>query len=136
MIVFFFGGFLPRTSKTRQNLAQELKDLKATLIFYESPNRLAKSLEDLSLILGAREAAITRELTKKLFEEIRTGSLPTLMSYYQSQPTLKGEIVIVISPPHPTDSVAIELDLDKAIIVCSAAEATLKGSERRDCRFF
>jgi 16S rRNA (cytidine1402-2'-O)-methyltransferase len=92
---FFFGGFLPaRTTMRRARLA-EVRTLSSTLIFYEAPHRLAQSLADAREILGEREAAVARELTK-LHEEIARGRLSELAQRYAAEPTTRGEIVLLI----------------------------------------
>ena len=91
---FFFGGFLPSKKGERQKRLQEVKDIPATLIFYETPHRLSKSLADCAEILGNRQAAVARELTK-LHEEIVRGNLEELIEKFGEKQT-KGEIVLVI----------------------------------------
>lgn len=90
----FFGGFLPSKKGERQNRLREVKEIPATLVFYETPHRIGKSLADCLEILGNRNAAVARELTK-LHEEIVRGSLPKLAENF-SQTKVKGEIVLVI----------------------------------------
>ena len=93
---FFFAGFLPsRTSARRARLA-ELQLVPGTLIFYESPHRLAATLKDAYEILGEREAVVARELTK-LHEEIRRGRLSQLTAdYADEKQDIRGEIVVLI----------------------------------------
>jgi 16S rRNA (cytidine1402-2'-O)-methyltransferase len=91
---FFFGGFLPSKKGERQNRLREVKEIPATLIFYETPHRLVKSLTDCAEILGNRKCAVARELTK-LHEEIVRGDLQELIEKFSEKPT-KGEIVLVI----------------------------------------
>ncbi len=90
----FFGGFLPSKKGERQNRLEEVKATPATLAFYETPHRIAKSLADCTEVLGNRKAAVVRELTK-LHEEIVTGNLAELARRF-SQSKVKGEIVLVI----------------------------------------
>lgn len=94
---FVFAGFLPSKSKARRDVAAEFSAVRATLVFYESGPRLAASLADLAEVLGPREAAIAREITK-LHEECVTGTLDALAGRY-AEAAPKGEIVIVIGPP-------------------------------------
>ncbi len=89
----YFGGFLPSKKGDRISKLSEAKPLAATLIFYESPHRLAKSLVDCLEVLGNRKIAVARELTK-LHEEIIRGSLQELVG---QNLTVKGEVVLVIS---------------------------------------
>lgn len=90
----FFGGFLPAKKGERRKRLEEVSDIHATLIFYEAPHRLARSLTDCFEIFGDRQAAVTRELTK-LHEEIVRGTLGELASEYAGV-KVKGEIVLVI----------------------------------------
>jgi 16S rRNA (cytidine1402-2'-O)-methyltransferase len=95
---FCFEGFLPQ-KKGRQKKLEALKDETRTMIFYESPFRLLKALNEMSAVFGGeREASVSRELTK-VFEENRRGQLSELSLYYQDNPP-KGEIVIVVSGKH------------------------------------
>ena len=90
---FLFEGFLPH-KKGRLKRIESVKDFDGTLIYYESPHRLVKSLKQLSEILGNRPAVVARELTK-MHEEIKRGTLNELSSFY-SQIKFKGEFVILI----------------------------------------
>ena len=91
---FLFEGFLPKKPGKRRGRIEELKELEATLIFFESPFRTAKLLNDLHQILGSRPAAVGRELTKK-FEETQTGTLAELAEHFSNHPP-KGEITVVV----------------------------------------
>ena len=95
---FFFEGFLPAKEAARRTRIAELARIPATLVLFESGPRLAAALADLAAGLGAREAAIARELTK-LHEELRRGDLARLASDYAAGAETRGEIVIVIAPP-------------------------------------
>lgn len=90
----FFGGFLPAKTGERRRRLAEVRDVPATLAFYETPHRLAKSLADCLEILGDRQAATARELTK-LHEEIVRGTLSELAAKYANA-SVRGEIVLVI----------------------------------------
>lgn len=92
---FLFLGFLPK-KKGRQTLLTELKDEKRTIVLYESPHRLMKTLEDLGQYLGERTICVARELTK-IFEEIKRGSIPKIIEFFIKNPEkIKGEFVICI----------------------------------------
>jgi 16S rRNA (cytidine1402-2'-O)-methyltransferase len=95
---FFFEGFLPPKQVGRQKRIAELGVIPATLVLLESGPRLAAALADLAAGLGARQAAICRELTK-LHEEIRRGDLEKLARHYEAGAETRGEIVIVVAPP-------------------------------------
>ncbi|MEC9050453.1 MAG: 16S rRNA (cytidine(1402)-2'-O)-methyltransferase [Candidatus Neomarinimicrobiota bacterium] len=91
---FIFEGFLP-PKKGRKSRISKIKDEKATIILYESPKRLKRTLKDLLEVLGDRPAVVSRELTK-LHEEIKRGTLSELLSYFTVK-TPRGECVILIA---------------------------------------
>jgi 16S rRNA (cytidine1402-2'-O)-methyltransferase len=137
---FFFEGFLPAKSGQRKTRIAELKEIPATLVFYETGPRLADSLRDLAETLGSRAAAVCRELTKT-FEEARRGTLDKLAAYYEASGAPKGEIVIVVSPPDPSADTVSPAELDERLhralkrgslkdAVAEVAEET--GMKRRD----
>jgi len=91
---FCFEGFLPQ-KKGRQKKLEMLTDKKRTMVFYESPFRLVKALEEMKTVFGPdRQASVSRELTKK-FEETRRGTLEELAVHFTAAPP-KGEIVIIV----------------------------------------
>lgn len=94
---FSFIGFLPSTRESRLIALEKLKTLESTLIFFEAPQRLAQALEDMHRVLGLRDAAVARELTK-LHEEVRRGSLRALELYYAGVPA-RGEVTIMVGRP-------------------------------------
>jgi 16S rRNA (cytidine1402-2'-O)-methyltransferase len=104
---FLFAGFLPAKQAARRSALAELANTDATLIFYEAGPRLAESLADMADALGARSAAVARELTK-LFEETRRAPLGELAAHYASAGAPKGEIVVVVGPPLPKREVSDE----------------------------
>jgi 16S rRNA (cytidine1402-2'-O)-methyltransferase len=135
---FFFEGFLPPKSGQRQSRIAELVRIPATLLLFETGPRLAASLADLAEGLGAREAAVCRELTK-LHEEVRRGDLATLAAHYESAGEPRGEIVLVIAPPAAPSEDAADLDtlLRNALTRVSVKEAVAEvaavtGHPRRD----
>jgi len=92
---FCFEGFLP-LKKGRQTFLKKMAEEERTMIFYESPMRLVKTLKDFMEYFGAeRECSVSRELTK-IFEENIRGSLQEVYDYFNSK-TVKGEIVIVVA---------------------------------------
>lgn len=106
---FLFVGFLPPKKTARLKALAEVQSIVATQIFYEAPQRLAESLEDMASLLGAsRPAVVARELTK-LYEETRRGSLGELALYYKENPP-KGEIVILLSPPENNEASQQDID--------------------------
>ena len=94
---FLFAGFLPPKQKARRTRLEELASVPATLVLFEAPSRLAESLDDIAAVLGDREAAVARELTK-LYEEVRRGT-PAELSQWAAASAPKGEMVILIGPP-------------------------------------
>ena len=105
---FLFLGFLPNKSGARRNALKPYAAVAASLVCYESPQRLAATLTDMAAELGDRPAAIGRELTK-LFEESRTGTLLELAAHYTAHPP-KGEITITVAPPGPAAPATDQLD--------------------------
>ncbi|MDY4077842.1 MAG: 16S rRNA (cytidine(1402)-2'-O)-methyltransferase [Clostridium sp.] len=91
---FLFRGFIPRENKERKILLNEIKDVKESIILYESPYRVVSTLETLLECLGNRNVAICRELTK-LHEEIKRGKIDELIEYFKNTAP-KGEFVLVI----------------------------------------
>lgn len=106
----FFGGFLPSKKSERIKRLEETKLIPATLCFYETPHRIGKSLLDCLEVLGNRNAALVRELTK-LHEEITRGNLEELARDFAESKT-KGEIVLVIERNIITNHKAQNLDPD------------------------
>ena len=92
---FLFNGFLAHKQSARKTELALLKDIPATLVFYESPHRVPETLADMRDVLGDREASVVRELTKK-FEEVRRGKLSELAQFYAEAGHPLGEIVIVV----------------------------------------
>jgi 16S rRNA (cytidine1402-2'-O)-methyltransferase len=94
---FLFAGFLAPKSGQRRARLEELKSVPATLVFFETAPRLAKSLADIAEVFGAREAAVARELTK-LYETVTRGTLDRLAAEFSDTDALKGELVVVVAP--------------------------------------
>ncbi|MBV8188468.1 MAG: 16S rRNA (cytidine(1402)-2'-O)-methyltransferase [Alphaproteobacteria bacterium] len=122
---FYFGGFLPARQGERRRAIAAAAAIPATLIFFEAPHRLAESLGDLAELLGARPAAIARELTK-LFEEVRRAPLDALAAHYAADPEVKGEIAIVIGPPDG-ETAPVAGKLDEALL-SAMSSASLKDA--------
>ncbi len=109
---FLFAGFLPTKGGPRRRRITQFANVPATLIFFESPNRVSSALADLvSELGGERQAAVARELTKR-FETIERGTLGELAERFSGQ-AVKGEIVILIGPPG--DGASEEIDVDAAL---------------------
>lgn len=121
---FLFAGFLPAKAKARSDSIAEMAAVRATLVLYEGGSRLAATLAALRDQLGARDAAVIREISK-LHEECITGSLPALAERY-AQAAPKGEIVIVVGPPGEAASAsdeALDAALDEALSRLSPSRA-------------
>lgn len=136
---FLFAGFLPTKDKARRDRLKGLSQIPATLIFFESPHRIADTLAAAAEELGAeRHASVCRELTKT-FEEFRRGPLAELAAEFASR-TVKGEIVLVIGPPAEGEA-ADPADIDRLLKELSAGRpagqaateaSKLTGLPRRD----
>jgi 16S rRNA (cytidine1402-2'-O)-methyltransferase len=111
---FFFGGFLPARVTQRRARLMETRSFNSTLIFYEAPHRIAQALADAREILGEREAAVARELTK-LHEEIVRGRLSELAERFAFDEAARGEMVLLIDRNVigvvETDGTNVELDI-------------------------
>jgi 16S rRNA (cytidine1402-2'-O)-methyltransferase len=122
---FYFEGFLPPRRSARRERINALAAAPGTLIFYESPGRLADTLADLALELGPRRAAVARELTK-LYEEVRRGALDKLAAEYAGGEAPRGEIVIVVGPAEaraPISEDALDRDIIEALAKLSVKDA-------------
>ncbi len=136
---FLFAGFLPPRQAARRRALGEIAAVPATLVFYESPRRLAASLADMAEVLGAtRPAAVCRELTKR-FEETRRGPLGALAAAYAAAPEAKGEIVVLTGGPVAAPATGETLDAALAVALAgqsvrdaAAAVATALGLPRRE----
>ena len=112
---FLFAGFLPSRAGERKSMLEELGGIRATLIFFESAQRLEDSLPALAEVLGDRQAVVARELTK-LHEEVRRGSLRELAAHYTKAP--RGEVTLLVAPPDAAaapDSARIDAALKAAL---------------------
>jgi len=135
---FLFLGFLPPKAKARAEAITEVSAVQATLILYESGPRLGATLKALATGLGDRQAAVTREISKK-FEQCIAASLTELAERYAEEPP-KGEIAVVIAPPGkpalpaPEDAEALLRDALARMPAAKAAGevARATGLNRRD----
>ena len=112
---FLFAGFLPARDGQRRTRLEALRAAPATLIFYESPRRLADSLGAMAQTLGeTRQGVVARELTKT-FEEFRRATLRELADHYAQAGAPKGEVVVCIAPPMEGDT-PDEADIDSLLL--------------------
>ena len=122
---FFFEGFLPPRESARRTRIDELAKIPATLVFFETGPRIAAMLDDVATGLGARPAAVCRELTK-LHEEVRRGDVAMLAQAYRNGAENRGEFVVVVGPPARGDlDDAIDID---ALLKRALATASLKDA--------
>lgn len=121
---FVFEGFLPPKQVARKKVLQHLKALDATLVFFESARRLQEALEDILTVLGEREVAVVREISK-LFEETKRDSVSQLLAHYEAHGLPKGEVVLVVAPPEATvmDENAVQHMLAEALKTLSVKDA-------------
>ena len=134
---FLFAGFLPHQQGERSRRLRELAHLPVTLAFFESPNRLARSLADIAEIMGeARELAICREITK-LHEETIRGTAGELARNL-AQRDVKGEVVLLVAPPAEEaagpdpEALLRELLADHGTREAAVIAAEATGLARRD----
>jgi 16S rRNA (cytidine1402-2'-O)-methyltransferase len=122
---FLFEGFLPPREQARRTRIGEFAEVPATLVFFETGPRIAAMLHDLAAVLGEREAAICRELTK-LHEEVRRGDLAALAHAYDDGAETRGEFVVVVAPPAAVRPV--ETDTLDDLLRRALANASLKDA--------
>ncbi|MGH1454281.1 MAG: 16S rRNA (cytidine(1402)-2'-O)-methyltransferase [Paracoccaceae bacterium] len=135
---FMFAGFLPNASGQRKTAMAALAAVPATLVFYESPKRVAAMLRDAAAVLGAdRQAALCRELTKK-FEEVLRGTLSELAEQ-AGERNLKGEMVVLIDRaslpsinPDQLDQMLKDALANYSVRDAADVVATATGLPRRD----
>jgi 16S rRNA (cytidine1402-2'-O)-methyltransferase len=128
---FFFLGFLPAKAKARSDALAEVAAVQATLVLYESGPRLGETLAALDRQLGPRDAAVAREISK-LHEECVTGTLTDLAERY-AEAAPKGEIVVVVGPPHhPPEASDADLDaaLDEALSRMTPSRAAAEVADK------
>jgi 16S rRNA (cytidine1402-2'-O)-methyltransferase len=135
---FFFEGFLPSKDGARANRLAELRNVPATLVFFESGPRLSDSLAAMATALGDRAATVARELTKA-YETVYRGTLVSLATEFAVAAEPKGEIVVVVGPPVEERASADDVDASLASALetlsvkdAAAAVAARLGVPRRD----
>lgn len=127
---FFFAGFAPVKSAARRRLLGELASIPGTLIFYESPQRVADFMDDIDAMMGERDVAVVREITK-LHEEVLRGRAADLKAQFAKRPA-RGEIVVLIAPNVGGEEEGIDLDaalqeaLDAHSLKQAVADVTAK----------
>jgi 16S rRNA (cytidine1402-2'-O)-methyltransferase len=120
---FTFEGFPPRKSGERKTFFEQVATLPHTLVYFESPHRLAESLQDMSDVFGPdRKAAVCRELTKT-YEEVRRGTLTELREYFSGE--VLGEITVVVSGAEKS------VEADPASALAALDVLTAAGVDRK-----
>lgn len=109
---FMFSGFVPNKDKAREELFSSLKHIDATLVFYETANRIIKTLTAALAVFGNREMCVCREISK-MYEESRLGSAAELIEHFSAQEP-KGEMVFMVAPPAAEEKNA-DIDLDSLL---------------------
>jgi len=123
---FLFAGFAPTKQAERARFLAEFAAVPATLVFYESPHRLADTLAAMLAAFGDRPAAVCRELTKR-FEQTRRDTLAALAAAYAVEADPKGEIVVVVGPPAAAPATADDID---AALRAALETASVKDAAR------
>jgi 16S rRNA (cytidine1402-2'-O)-methyltransferase len=129
---FLFGGFLPARQAARRKRLAAFAATPATLVLYESPQRLAASLADMATVLGGERAcAVARELTKT-YETVRRGTLAAVAETLANEPPPKGEVVVVVSPPVSSEPDAADVDtlLAELLSMHPVSEAVAEAAAR------
>jgi 16S rRNA (cytidine1402-2'-O)-methyltransferase len=121
---FRFVGFLPRSGKRRREVLDQILNDRAASVLFEAPQRLVRTLGDLSELLGERELAVCRELTK-LHEEVVRGNAAELAAHFAE--AVRGEITVVIAGNRDRAPEISEKDLDERIV-----ELLASGTSARD----
>ncbi|MEX0344828.1 MAG: 16S rRNA (cytidine(1402)-2'-O)-methyltransferase [Rhizobiaceae bacterium] len=137
---FLFAGFLPAKAKARRDRLAETATAAMTMVFYESPRRLAATLADMADVLGEeRMAVVARELTKR-FEEVRRGNLRELSFHYKTEGAPKGEVVICVGPAasaaelseEETDALLAKLAESMPASKAASEASTISGRPKRE----
>ncbi|HEX6189118.1 MAG TPA: 16S rRNA (cytidine(1402)-2'-O)-methyltransferase [Pyrinomonadaceae bacterium] len=128
---FFFGGFLPARTHPRRARLEELRSMRATLVFYEAPHRIAAALKDASEALGNRHAVVARELTK-LHEEFVRGTLHELIEQFSKAGAARGEMVLIISGEAVESSAPNPEQTDTERLVERVKELEREGVNSKD----
>lgn len=105
---FMFAGFIPNKDKARGDLFKKLKEIDTTLVFYETANRIVKTLTAAQTVFGDRQMAVAREITK-LYEECVNGTAAELLAHFSEQEP-RGEMVLMIAPPSKAETSEIDME--------------------------
>ncbi len=125
---FLFIGFLPPRATARRKALAAVAEVSASLVVMESARRLAAALDDMVRVLGPRQAAVMREMTK-MYEEARRAPLADLARHYRQAGAPKGEVTIVIAPPAGKAPLT-DTELDR-LLRAALAEASVRDAAAR-----
>lgn len=127
---FMFAGFIPNKDKARKDFFQNLKDIPATLVFYESANRILKTLSTAKEIFAGREMSVVREITK-MYEEYITGSADEIIAKFEEKEP-RGEMVFMVAPPvfEKTDVNDLEEVIKKSLKTLSVKDCAKEISQK------
>jgi 16S rRNA (cytidine1402-2'-O)-methyltransferase len=126
---FLFCGFLPEKSGERRRMLAEVRDLRASLVFFDSARRVVQSLDDISSVLGEREAAVLRELTK-LHQEALRGPVSEIAALLKTRETIKGEITLVVGPPSDRPAYISSEEVDLALAGAAREMPAAKAAQK------
>lgn len=122
-----FYGFLPRKAGQQKDFFESKKNYPETQIFYESPYRVADTLENMQAVYGDRQLVLVRELTK-LYEEYQRGNISEVLSYISENP-LKGECLLIVSGFNSQEEIQDLDKLDLASLVKNLVEQGNKPNQ-------
>lgn len=131
---FGFFGFVPQKQGERRAVFLELKNLRSTLVFFESPHRIVATLHDIAAALPGRAVTVARELTK-LHEEILRGPASEVAGMLAQRISVKGEITLLIGPPDESAAAVSEEELSAAIAETVASMPASKAASELARRF-
>ncbi len=123
---FMFAGFIPNKEKARLDLFNKLKNIDTTLIFYETANRIVKTLSAVQEVFPKREVAVAREITK-VYEECLNGTAAELLEHFKNHDP-KGEMVLMIAPP--AEGEAEQPDIE-ALLRSELRQSSLKSAVKK-----
>lgn len=128
---FLFSGFLSRKKGKREKELQDLKNEKATLVFYESPKRIITLLEHVLAVIGDRSAMVAREITK-MHEEYIRGNISDIAANLKLRDSVKGECVLFLDGCDCSNPMITEKELDKEILLALKDSDLKTGSLAKD----
>ncbi len=131
---FLFAGFPPAKQQARRRWLEELRDIPATLVLFESPHRVISTLRDMADVFGPRRAAVCREISK-LHEEVIRATLPELAGELAGRERIRGEITLVIAAPdtaagEQADAARVEQELRDALAHMPPSRAAAEVARR------